>query len=135
MTAPRIVVDTESGVAPWRQVRDQIAALAGGGALPVGARLPPIRQLARDLGLAAGTVARAYRELESVGVIRTARRLGTVVAEPPPGQAGPPDRRAAELRQAAANYATTARALGADVEAAVLAVRAEFAGPNHVRPQ
>ena len=59
MTAPRIVVDVENGVPPWRQVRDQLVRLIRGGVLPVGSRLPTIRQLAADLGLAAGTVARA----------------------------------------------------------------------------
>ncbi|MGH3880108.1 MAG: GntR family transcriptional regulator, partial [Actinophytocola sp.] len=77
MTAPRVVVDPDSGVAPWRQVRDQLTHLVRTGALPVGSRLPAIRQLAGDLGLAAGTVARVYRELEAAGVLRTARRAGT----------------------------------------------------------
>jgi GntR family transcriptional regulator len=80
VTAPRIAVDPDNGVAPWRQVRDQLLHLVRVGALPVGARLPTIRQLAGDLGLAAGTIARVYRELESVGVLRTARRQGTAAA-------------------------------------------------------
>lgn len=121
MTVPRIVVDPDSGVTPWRQLHDQIRWLVGSGQLPVGARLPTIRQLARDLGLAPGTVARAYRELEAAGVLRTARRNGTEVAAPP---AGTP--RLDPLAAAAAAYVAAARAAGADVQRAVSAVIAAF---------
>lgn len=119
MTAPRIVVDPDSGVAPWRQVRDQLLHLIRVGALPVGSRLPSIRQLAGDLGLAAGTVARVYRELETGGVLRTARRLGTVVA-------GVPVEVDPRLSAAAAEFAARAAGLGADQRAAVAAVLAAW---------
>lgn len=118
MSAPRIAVDTASGVAPWRQVRDQVGALVAAGVLAPGSPLPTIRQLARDLGLSPGTVARAYRELEVAGVLSTARRHGTVVADPP--RALP---RADPLRLAAREYAARARALGVGAEQAVAAVR------------
>ncbi|HEX6346888.1 GntR family transcriptional regulator [Umezawaea sp.] len=118
---PRIVVDVDSGVPPWRQVRDQITRLIVHGWLPTGARLPTIRQLAGDLGIAPGTVARAYRELEAGGVLSTGRRQGTVVASVP---AAAPN----ALQAAAAEFAGTARALGVDVEAAVAAVRAAYPG-------
>jgi DNA-binding transcriptional regulator YhcF (GntR family) len=117
----RIVVDTENGLAPWRQVHDQIARAITSGALAEGARLPPIRQLARDLGLASGTIARVYRELETAGWVVTARARGTVVTAPP----ALPDR-AALLQAAAAEFAARAQDLGADVEAAVDAIRAAW---------
>jgi GntR family transcriptional regulator len=117
----KIVVDTESGLAPWRQVHDQIVRAVTAGALPEGTRLPPIRQLARDLGLASGTVARAYRELEAAGWVVTARARGTVVTIPP----GRPDP-AVLLLAAAADYATRARDLGADLDIALDAVRAAY---------
>jgi GntR family transcriptional regulator len=123
LTAPRIVVDPGSGVAPWRQVRDQLAHLVRTGALPVGTRLPPIRQLAGDLGLAAGTVARVYRELETAGVLSTARRAGTVVAAVPEA---PPTGRANPLAELAADYAARAAALGADADTAAAAVHAAW---------
>ncbi|MCS7480715.1 GntR family transcriptional regulator [Umezawaea endophytica] len=116
---PRVVVDVDSGVPPWRQVRDQITRLIVQGWLPEGSRLPTIRQLAGDLGIAPGTVARAYRELAAGGVLSTGRRQGTVVASVP---AAAPN----ALEAAAAEFATTARALGVDVEAAVAAVRAAY---------
>ncbi|MFI9383310.1 GntR family transcriptional regulator [Kutzneria sp. NPDC052558] len=125
----QIAVEPDNGVAPWRQVRDQIAARIGSGELPVGAKLPTIRQLARDLGLAAGTVARAYRELEAAGVLQTARRQGTVVA-----QRVVPDEAARQLRAAAAGFVTSAQALGFGEEAALAAVRAQYQSTQGMSP-
>jgi GntR family transcriptional regulator len=119
VTAPRIAVDPDNGVAPWRQVRDQLLHLVRVGALPVGARLPTIRQLAGDLGLAAGTIARVYRELETAGVLHTARRHGTVVASvPAPHETA--------LTEAAAAYAARAAELGVDPHTAAAAVHAAW---------
>lgn len=73
-------LDESSPVPPYRQIVDQMLALIAGGKLKVGARLPPVRQLAADLGLANGTVARAYRLLEEAGVLETRGRRGTFVA-------------------------------------------------------
>lgn len=67
---------------PYVQVRAQIQAAVLTGALPDQTQLPPVRQLAADLGLAVGTVARAYKELEAAGVVRTARGAGTRVIAP-----------------------------------------------------
>ena len=69
MTAPvALVVDPDDPTPPYEQLRRQVRDLVGGGVLRPGDRLPPLRQLAGDLGLAVGTVARAYRELEADGV-------------------------------------------------------------------
>jgi DNA-binding transcriptional MocR family regulator len=54
------------------------------GALAPGASLPPVRQLAQDLGVAANTVAAAYRDLRQRGVIETAGRNGTRIRPRPP---------------------------------------------------
>ncbi len=75
-----VAVRLDSGVPPYEQIRAQIVAHVAAGRLAPGDRLPTIRALAHDLGLAAGTVARAYRELEADGVVVTRRRVGTVVA-------------------------------------------------------
>jgi DNA-binding transcriptional regulator YhcF (GntR family) len=124
----RVVVDNDSGLAPWRQVHDQIARLIISGALPPGSRLPPIRQLSRDLGLAAGTIARVYRELETAGWVTTARARGTVVAEP----ATYPDP-ALVLRTAATEFAALATDLGADADTAAKAVRDAYANQLSAR--
>ena len=80
MTLPSLRVDPEGAVAPFEQIRTQLALAIESGALAEGDRLPTVRGLAGDLGVAVNTVARAYRELESEGLVVTASRAGTVVA-------------------------------------------------------
>ncbi|MEW2546393.1 GntR family transcriptional regulator [Streptomyces sp. NPDC047002] len=101
----QIEIDPESGPAPYEQVRSQIADRARDGSLPVGYRLPTVRGLAADLGLAANTVAKAYRALEADGVIETRGRNGTFVA-------ATGDAAAHEAAGAAAAFAQRARRLG-----------------------
>jgi GntR family transcriptional regulator len=115
-------VDPDAALPPYEQLRQQITALVLGGALAPGDRLPAIRQLAKDLGLAGGTVARAYRELEADGVVSTHGRHGTVVAGPPRRPAPPP-----ELLDAARTYADRASRAGATIDDALTAVRVAFA--------
>jgi len=117
--APLITIDPDQPVPPYVQIRDQIADLIGTGELPAGTRLPPVRQLAADLGLAPGTVARAYQELESTGHLATRRGAGTRVARHPQTT----DRRAEIVHQHAATYAQTMRRLGVPPEEALSAVR------------
>jgi len=75
-----LVIDPASPTPPFEQLRAQLLAQMQAGELAAGARLPTVRQLASDLGLAPGTVARAYKELEASGAIETRGRAGTVVA-------------------------------------------------------
>lgn len=75
----RISLDPDSAVPPFEQIRSQLHDLIRSGALAAGQRLPSIRQLAGDLRIAPGTVARAYAELESSGMLETSRTLGTRV--------------------------------------------------------
>lgn len=119
-----VEVDPASPVPPYEQVRQGVTALVLGGALQPGARLPSIRQLADDLGLAGGTVARAYRELETDGIVTTRGRHGTVVAGAQ-DHAAPP----AELLSAARRYADEASGAGASLDDALAAVRIAFAAP------
>ena len=74
-------IDTRSEVPIYEQIMDRIRGLVRGGTLPPGARLPAVRQLAADLEVNPNTVARAYGLLEREGVLETARRRGTLVAE------------------------------------------------------
>lgn len=74
-----IIIDTTSPVPPFEQLRVQIARMTAHSELEPGTKLPTIRQLSIELGLAPNTVARAYRELESDGVIVTEGRRGTFV--------------------------------------------------------
>jgi len=108
MTLSTVTVDVLDPTPPYEQLRRQLADLIGSGVLSPGDRLPPVRQLAADLGLAAGTVARTYRELELTGYVRSRRGGGTRVA--PTAPSPPTPRRA--LEEAAGAYLDRARALG-----------------------
>ncbi|SHN11852.1 GntR family transcriptional regulator [Actinacidiphila paucisporea] len=109
-----ITIDAKSAVAPYEQVRGQIAEEARAGRLPVGYKLPTVRGLAEQSGLAANTVAKAYRALEADGVIETRGRHGTYVAAA--------DARAREVAAAATAYVERSRRLGLDRAAARAAV-------------
>lgn len=116
-----VTLDPGSPVPAYEQLRQQVAAMVVAGTLDTGDRLPAIRQLARDLELAPGTVARAYRELEGMGLVVTAGRRGTRVA-PPDQWADEPTDTDATLAAAATQFATTARRLGIDEAAALAAI-------------
>jgi DNA-binding transcriptional regulator YhcF (GntR family) len=109
-------VDTSATEPPFEQLRRQIAARVGAGELPAGTRLPTVRALAAEVGLAVNTVARVYRELEGDGVVVTEGRRGTFVS---PSAAAAAD----EVRAAAASYVEAARRSGLGVTEAELLVR------------
>ncbi|WP_406461442.1 GntR family transcriptional regulator [Streptomyces sp. NBC_01622] len=109
-------IHIDDSAAPYEQIRAQISDQARSGALPVGHRLPTVRGLAESLGLAANTVAKAYRALETDGVIETRGRNGTLIAA-----AGSAAEREAAL--AAQAYAEKVRRLGLTREDAAAAVR------------
>jgi DNA-binding transcriptional regulator YhcF (GntR family) len=114
-----ITVDATSFVPPYEQVRSQLAAQISGGDLVAGTKLPTVRRLADDLGLAVNTVARAYRELEAAGLVATAGRAGTVVTA-----AGDASR--AQVEAAARSLADLTRTLGIGADEAVRMLRAAF---------
>ncbi|MFF4434593.1 GntR family transcriptional regulator [Streptomyces sp. NPDC001513] len=120
----KITLDGSAGsAAPYEQLRAQIADRARSGKLPAGFKLPTVRGLAEELGLAANTVAKAYRALEADGVIETRGRNGTFVAAVGEGAS----REAASAAQA---YAERAHRLGLTqaeaVAAATEALRARY---------
>jgi DNA-binding transcriptional regulator YhcF (GntR family) len=121
-----ITIDADSATAPYEQLHRQIALEAREGRLPVGYKLPTVRGFAEQLGLAANTVAKAYRALEADGVIETRGRHGSFVA------AG--DARAREVAAAATAYVERTRRLGLDQQAARAAVeealRAAYGDPR-----
>lgn len=111
---PVVTLDLTSPTPPFEQVREQLRTQVESGALDPGTRLPPVRRLADELGLATGTVARAYRELEGLGLIETRGRLGSVVTGGGVEQAA---------RQAAHDHARRAQELGLDLETTVAHLR------------
>jgi DNA-binding transcriptional regulator YhcF (GntR family) len=104
-------IDHDSPVPPFEQLRTQVAAMVVTGELEPGEKLPTVRQLARDLGLAVNTVARAYRELEADQVISTQGRRGTFVRSELLDSESDGSRGAA-ARQAALHFTQTARRHG-----------------------
>src|SRR5215212_5255772 len=77
--AMRIQVNFKSGKPVYLQVVDQVKSAAASGALRAGEPLPSIRPLAEQLRLNRNTVAKAYAELESQGVIETLPGKGCFV--------------------------------------------------------
>ncbi|MFF4593073.1 GntR family transcriptional regulator [Amycolatopsis sp. NPDC001319] len=109
--------DSASSVPPFEQVRSSIAAQINDGTLAVGTKLPTVRALASDLGVAPNTVARAYRELEEAGLIETRGRAGSFV-----GASG--DESRSRALSAAADYAAVTRQLGLSTDEALAIVTA-----------
>lgn len=97
-------LDPSSPAPPADQLVTQITAAISDGEVRVGTRLPTIRALASDLGLAPGTVAKAYAELEREGWVHTQGRRGTIVAEKRPD---PTDDAMVRAANALAAIATT----------------------------
>lgn len=100
-------IDSAAPEPPFEQLRAQVVVGALDGSLPAGTKLPTVRALADELGLAPNTVARAYRELEIAGVIETRGRSGSFVALSP-------DAAERTLQKTAGEYARQARSLGVD---------------------
>ena len=75
----RFQLDYKSGKAVYLQLVDQVRTAAAAGALKPGDALPSIRPLAEDLRVNRNTVAKAYAELESQGVIETIAGKGCFV--------------------------------------------------------
>jgi DNA-binding transcriptional regulator YhcF (GntR family) len=113
-------LDAAATEPPYEQIRAQIATGVTTGRLAPGTRLPSVRALAEQLGVAANTVARAYRELEHAGVVTTRGRNGTVVND---------DAGDSAAKAAASTYADAMRALGVRQDEALALVRRAFDRP------
>ena len=122
-----IVIDSASPVPPFEQLRAQLARQIQDRTLAVGTRLPTIRRLAADLGLAVNTVGRAYRELEEAGLIETRGAAGSFVSA-----AGEKGRERALL--AAAEYAAVIASIGIDPNEAIRIVQAALTKGIAVTP-
>lgn len=101
---------------PARQIHDQISGLVTTGLLGRGERLPSVRQLASDLEVAPGTVAKAYRSLETDGLLVSRAGSGTRVSD----QAAPVS---LAVAQAARRLTGTARREGLSLEETVRVLR------------
>jgi DNA-binding transcriptional regulator YhcF (GntR family) len=123
----KVHIDLDSTVRPYEQLKSQIRSMAADGTLEADTRLPPVRQLAEDLGLAPGTVARAYRELEEEQVLITRGRHGSFVTTD--ARQVLDDLEATRLlSEAAKRVAIVAKQTGTSDKAAIAAVKAALAG-------
>ena len=114
MTVLRI--DPAAEFPPYEQLRRQLIDQIQTGQLPGETRLPAVRRLAADLGIAPGTVARAYKELEAEGFLIARGRHGTIVA---PDAGRDPIEQGRRLTQ---EYVAAMQQLGFDREAIVHAI-------------
>jgi GntR family transcriptional regulator len=76
----RIHISPNDGVPIYQQIVNQVKFLLASGSLLAGEELPPIRVLAEKLVVNPNTVARAYRELETAGLVEKRRTAGTFVS-------------------------------------------------------
>ena len=77
----RIHVSLHDGVPIYQQIVNQVKYLTASGRLSAGEQLPPVRKLAEQLIVNPNTVARAYRELETAGVLSPRRGAGVFISE------------------------------------------------------
>lgn len=75
-----ITIDEADKRPVYKQVADEIKGLIARGELEEGHALPPVRQIAADLGVNLNTIAVAYRELQKEGLLRVRHGAGAVVA-------------------------------------------------------
>ena len=121
---PRRIVlrlDDAGTVPRFEQLRAQLAVMVAVGRLEPGCRLPTVRDLAGQVGMAPGTVARAYRELEQEGTLAGRGRAGTFVVDDPP-HSEPHLERRRRLTEAARRFAAEIRQLGIGHEDAAAAL-------------
>ena len=122
-----VVIDEESLIPPYEQLRSQIATLIAARSLKSGEQLPAIRQLAGDLGIASGTVARAYRELEILGLVHAKKRGTFVTATPKKFVSELVPSKYVAFNRAADTFALVAWQLGISPEQALSGVRKALA--------
>jgi GntR family transcriptional regulator len=74
-----ITIDERDRRPLYQQVVDEIKALIAAGELSEGSSLPPVRQVAADLGVNLNTIAYAYRQLQKQGLVKIRHGAGAVV--------------------------------------------------------
>lgn len=110
-------IDPAAQIPPYEQLRRQLIEQIQSGHLPQETRLPAVRRLAADLGIAPGTVARAYKELEAEGYLVARGRHGTIVADQTLGDHGP------MAQHLTTQYVASMRQLGLDADDIIASIR------------
>ena len=104
-------VDTTSGVAPYRQIVEQVRQGLRLGLLHVGDQLPTVKEVVAMVAINPNTVSKAYRELELEGLVEGRAGVGTFVTRT---LAGPSLAAHGELRRELLTWLVSARRAGLD---------------------
>ena len=107
-------LDPRTGVAPYRQLVDQVRHAVSLGLLRPGDRLPSVREVVTQITINPNTVHRAYRDLEAEGLVAGQQGRGTFVREAPAPSTAP--ERQAELHAELIAWIDRARNAGMDDE-------------------
>lgn len=122
----------DDGVPIYRQIVDQIRDRILSGVLSSGDEMPPIRTLATQIAVNPNTVARAYRELETEGLVEKRRTTGTFVSDTATSESLAARRR--RLREPIDSLIAQARGLGFDKDQLVDEVRNRFGARSQPKP-
>lgn len=74
-------IDNSIDVPIYRQLTDMVRSKIAAGEILPGTKMPTVRELSKDLGVAQGTIKRAYDELELMGVVEKAQGKGTFISD------------------------------------------------------
>jgi DNA-binding transcriptional regulator YhcF (GntR family) len=117
----KFTLDESSPTPKNEQLHTQIQDAVKDGTLAAGTKLPTVRALATELGVAPYTIARVYRQLEDLGVLETHGRNGTIVST-----FGDDSQQQAQL--AARAFADRIHALGVSADDALALAKAALGG-------
>lgn len=113
-------IDPAAAAPIWRQIEDGMRRLVASGALPAGAAVPSVRELARELRVNPATVSKAYQRLVADGALEVRRGEGTFVADRPADAMA--DERKRLLSDGARTFAEAARSMGVSKKDAIAAI-------------
>lgn len=130
---PTLRIDPRDARPIWRQIEENVQHLVARGALPAGAPVPSVRDLARELQINPATVSKAYQRLTDAGVLSVRRGEGTFVSDTPPQSSD--SRRNVRLQEEAVRYASLAVTLGASREEALATFEAAWRGLTNGQPE
>jgi GntR family transcriptional regulator len=116
LTTETWMIEFHSGIPVYKQIIHHVQAAVAEGRLREGDQLPTIRALHQKLDVNPNTVAKAYRELEHLGVISTERGSGCFVAPVAEPARRSADEKEAAVAQLCARFAAEARSHGISIE-------------------
>ncbi|HUZ41252.1 MAG TPA: GntR family transcriptional regulator [Acidimicrobiales bacterium] len=124
-------LDHQSGLAPYRQLVDQVRHAVRSGLLRDGDQLPSVRDVVTQITINPNTVHRAYRELEHEGIAEGRAGLGTFITSRK--RVAPNVAERASLEQALRDWVADARRTGIDEETISKLMRTALRQDGNVR--